>query len=437
VKIQSLRQRTALTIAFWTLVFQVLAFGASAWLVLWPVLRASVGDLSGLMILSAQTWIELPENRRTAFQEALLRDHALAMATAGGVAPGGTRPSYLPYALLLERELARLTGHPASVTWDQSSRRFQAEFEVGQTGFHYAFKEDRIGTNPPLAALAVFTSSLLLVWAASRWAAQRLTEPLAALESAAQAVGRGETPALPAESGVRELDGLTRQFNAMAREVRDLTQARTTLLAGVSHDLRSPLTRLRMALELARTTPEPSRFDDMDRYLQDMDRLIGDFLDYTRGISARQPEPLPLGPWLRELAEVAGIDAACVVELTASLDAGALRRVLTNLIENALRHAPGSLPELACSTPDGGLLIQILDRGPGIPPADRERVFEPFVRLDEARSGGGSGLGLAIVREICRSHGWRIDLRDRPGGGTIAHLVIPRDSVARRLTILP
>jgi two-component system osmolarity sensor histidine kinase EnvZ len=437
VKIQSLRHQTALTIAFWTLVFQVLAFGASAWLVLWPVLRASVGDLSGLMILSAQTWVELPENRRAAFQEAVLRDHALTMTTAGGLAPGGTRPSYLPYAFLLERDLARLTGHPASVTWDRSSRRFLAEVEIDPIRFQYAFKEDRIGTNPPLAALAVFTSSLLLVWAASRWAAQRLTEPLAALESAAHAVGRGETPALPAESGVRELDGLTRQFNAMAREVRDLTQARTTLLAGVSHDLRSPLTRLRMALELARTTPEASRFDDMGRYLGDMDRLIGDFLDYTRGISARQPESLALGSWLRELAQAAGIDATCVVEITASLDVGALRRVLMNLIENALRYAPGSLPELTCSAQGGSFLIEILDRGPGIPPADRERVFEPFVRLDSARSGGGSGLGLAIVREICRSHGWRIELQNRPGGGTSARLVLPGASVSRRLTILP
>jgi two-component system osmolarity sensor histidine kinase EnvZ len=425
VTIQSFRQRTALTIAFWMLVFQLLAFGASAWLVLWPVLRASVGDLSGLMILSAQTWVDLPEQRRTAFQETLLREHALALTTAGGFVPGGSRPSYLPYALLLERDLTRLTGHPASVKWDRTSRHFRAEFQVGPVRFQSTFKEDRIGTNPPLAALTVLTSSLLLVWAASRWAAQRLTKPLAALELAAQAVGRGETPALPAESGVRELDGLTHQFNAMAREVRDLTQARTTLLAGVSHDLRSPLTRLRMALELARTTPEASRFDDMDRYLQDMDRLIGDFLDYTRGISARQPEPLALGPWLRELAEAAGIDAACVVERTASLDTGALRRVLTNLIENALRHAPGARPELACSAQDGGLLIQVLDRGPGIPAADRERVFEPFVRLDTARSGGGSGLGLAIVRGICRSHGWRIELQNRPGGGTVAGLFIP------------
>ena len=417
----SLRRRTALALTWWTVLFQVLAFGASAWLVLWPVLRASAGDLAGLMVFSAQTWVELPEDRRPALGQALLRDHDLALAPSQG--PGAGRASYLPYALLLERDLARRSGHPAEVRWNAASRSYQVDLDVGGRAFRYTFGEARIGTNPPLAALAVLTSSLLLAWVASGWVARRLTAPLAALEGAAQAVGRGETPALPADTGVRELDGLTRQFNAMACEVRELTQARTTLLAGVSHDLRSPLARLRMALELART--DPAHLDAMDRYLQDMDALIGDFLDYSRGVSARRPEAVALGPWLADLAQDAGLVPACEETLTAHLDPGALRRVLVNLIDNARRHAPGAPPELRCAHREDGFCIEVLDRGPGIPPAQRERVFEPFVRLDAARSGGGSGLGLAIVREVCRSHGWRIDLADRPGGGLAAQLSIP------------
>lgn len=420
---RSLQRRTALALVFWTALFQVSAFGVSAWLVLWPVLQASVGDLAGLMVISAQTWVELPDSRHPALREALLRDHALAISPVDGPSTG--RRSYLPYALLLERHLSRRTGHPASVRWDRQSRRYLADLDVDGTLFRYTFSADRIGTNPPLAALAVFASSLLLAWVASKWAARRLTEPLSALERAAQAVGRGETPALPADSGVRELDGLTRQFNAMACEVRELTHARTTLLAGVSHDLRSPLARLRMAVELARTAPDPSRFDDMDRYLREMDGLLGDFLDFSRGVSTRRPEPVALGPWLADLARASGLDPACEVDLTARLDPGALRRVLMNLIDNARRHAQGAPPDLRCSLRDGGLLIEILDRGPGIPSSQRERVFEPFVRLDSARSGGGSGLGLAIVREICRSHGWSIELAGRPEGGLAARLSIP------------
>lgn len=417
----SLRRRTALALTWWTVLFQVLAFGASAWLVLWPVLRASAGDLAGLMVFSAQTWVELPEDRRPALRQALLRDHALALAPSTG--PGVGRTSYLPYALLLEWDLARRSGHPADVRWDATTRSYQADLEIGGLSFRYTFTENRIGTNPPLAALAVLTSGLLLAWVASGWVARRLTAPLAALEGAAQAVGRGETPALPADSGVRELDGLTCQFNTMACEVRELAQARATLLAGVSHDLRSPLARLRMALELART--DPARLDDMDRYLQEMDGLLGDFLDYSRGVSARRPEAVALGPWLSDLARDAGLDLGCETDLTVHLDQGALRRVLMNLIGNARRHAPEVPPELHCALQEGGLLIEVLDRGPGIPLAQRERVFEPFVRLDAARSGVGSGLGLAVVREVCRSHGWRIELTDRPGGGLAARLVIP------------
>lgn len=424
---RSLRRRTALALTFWTAFFQVMAFGASAWLILWPVLRASAGDLAGLMVLTAQTWVELPEDRRPALQEALLRDHALVLTPAEG--SGSGRKSYLPYALLLERDLARRSRHPAAVRWTPGTRHYQADLDVGGAHFRYTFSEDRIGTNPPLAALAVFTSSLLLAWVASRWAARRLTEPLAALGRAAQAVGRGETPYLPADSGVRELDGLTHQFNAMACEVRELTHARTTLLAGVSHDLRSPLARLRMAVELARTDPAPSRFEDMDHYLEDVDGLIGDFLDYSRGVSARRPEPVSLGPWLADLAREGDVTPACEVDLTVPLDPGALRRVLVNLISNAKRHAPGTRVELHCSCVEERLLIEVLDRGPGIPSGERERVFKPFVRLDSARSGGGSGLGLAIVREICRSHGWTIDLTDRPGGGLAARLSIPTSDV--------
>lgn len=424
----SLRRRTALALTWWTILFQVLAFGASGWLVLWPVLRTSAGDLAGLMVFSAQTWVELPEDRRPALRQALLQDHALALAPSTG--PGAGRASYLPYALLLERDLARRSGHPAKVRWDAASGSYQADLEIGGRSFRYAFNEDRIGTNPPLAALAVLTSGLLLAWVASGWVARRLTAPLAALEGAAQAVGRGETPALPTDSGVRELDGLTRQFNAMACEVRGLTQARTTLLAGVSHDLRSPLARLRMALELART--DPARLDDMDRYLQEMDGLLGDFLDYSRGVSARHPETVALEPWLSDLARDAGLDPACEADLTAHLDPGALRRVLMNLIGNARRHAPGTPPELHCALQGDGLVIEVLDRGPGIPPDQRERVFEPFVRLDAARSGGGSGLGLAIVQEVCRSHGWRIELADRPGGGLAARLFVPAGQAGRQ-----
>jgi two-component system osmolarity sensor histidine kinase EnvZ len=197
------------------------------------------------------------------------------------------------------------------------------------------------------------------------------------------------------------------------------------LLAGVSHDLRSPIARLRMALELARDQPAPLLFDNMERYLEQMDELIGDFIDYGRGSSQRAPQPLDLASWLAQLAnEHQAVLTACD-DLTLATDPTALERVLVNLLENARRYAPASPPHIECKALRHQVQIDILDRGPGIPPELIERVFDPFYRIDPARQTPGSGLGLAVVREICRAHGWRIELSNRPGGGLLAHLILP------------
>ena len=180
-----------------------------------------------------------------------------------------------------------------------------------------------------------------------------------------------------------------------------------------------------MALELARSHPEPALLDSMERYLSQMDTLVEDFLDYSRGISTRSIEPVALGSWLDHLAQDMGAINTCTENPTVGIDPSALRRVLSNLIQNAHRHAPGASPELRCTFSEQGINLEVLDRGPGIPEGETETVFEPFVRLDPARTSPGSGLGLAVVREVCRSHGWAIELRNRPEGGLTARLFIP------------
>ncbi|MGV8990601.1 MAG: HAMP domain-containing sensor histidine kinase [Thiobacillus sp.] len=419
----SLKRSVAVTFVAWIAIFQIVVFCMSAWWVAWPLLRSASSDFAALIVLSGQTWIELPPERREALQEALATEHGLQLINAR--APLTEGASYLPFVLLLENRLGTLTGQPARVVWDTQQQRYLADIRLSSTHLRFAFARERIGTNPPLAILAILLTSLTLALLVAHLLSRRLIRPLTRLERAVQAVGRGETPALPLENSVRELDGLSREFNDMARQVQSQAQTRATLLAGVSHDLRSPIARLRMALELARAEPDPALFDKMERYLEQMDSLIGDFIDYGRGISLRAPQPLDLDPWLARLAKEYQAEFMPCGDLILETDPAALERVLANLLENAHRYAPESSPHLVCSVNKHAVQIDVLDRGPGIPPDRLEKVFDPFYRLDPARQAPGTGLGLAIVREICRSHAWGIELINRSGGGLQARLTLP------------
>lgn len=419
----SLRHTLARTFFAWIAIFQLVAFCLSAWWVGWPLLRAASNDFAALIVLSAQTWVELPPERRVALEQALAAEHGLQRISP--LLPQTDQASRLPFILLLQDRLGDLSGQAAQVVWDAARLRYVATVHLNDTTLQFAFSRERIGTNPLLAILAIVLASLTLTLLVSHLVSRQLARPLTRLEHAAQAVGRGETPALPLTNGVRELDGLTREFNDMARQVQAQGRTRATLLAGVSHDLRSPIARLRMALELARSHPDPALFDNMERYLEQMDTMIGDFIDYGRGISQRPPQVLALGPWLARLANEHQARLAPCPDITVSTEPAALERVLSNLLENARRHAPGTPPQLECERVDDEVRIDVLDCGPGIPPAHLDKVFDPFHRVDAARQTPGSGLGLAIVREICRAHAWHIELANRPGGGLRARLTLP------------
>lgn len=421
----SLKRCVASTFATWIAAFQIAVIALSFWWVGWPLLRNASNDFAGLIALSAQTWVALPENRREALRAALRTEHQLQLVeTADPLAP---RTSYLPFIYLLQQKLETLTRHPVSVGWDEGHQRYAAEIQQDNIRLRFLFTRARIGTNPLLAMSVILGAGVVLALLAADRISRRLTRPLMQLEGAAQAVGRGETPALPAQIGVSELDGLSHEFNQMAKQVRDQANTRTTMLAGVSHDLRSPVTRMRMAVELARAHPhpQPARFDDMERYLEQMERMISDFIDYSRGTSQRPPEPLELAPWLARMAAEHGAEYLGCDALGLHTDTAALERILANLLENARRYAPQSMPQLRCTQYEKAIHIDVLDQGPGIPADELEHVFDPFYRIDSARNGDGSGLGLSIVREICRGHAWRIQLSNRPGGGLQAKLSLP------------
>jgi len=236
-------------------------------------------------------------------------------------------------------------------------------------------------------------------------------------------IGRDTRPIRP--EGATEVRQAAAAFNRMQDRIRRFLAQRTEMLAGVSHDLRTPLTRLRLSLEmLPRTDVMHDDIQDMEADLAEMERMISDYLAFARGEGAEQAQPTDLCAMLDDIAAGARRAGAAVTltvpeTLSLALRAGAIRRAVTNLVENASRHA--HRVSLTAEVQGRSVLITVDDDGPGIPEDRRENVFRPF----ESDTDGGTGLGLTIARDIVRAHGGDIMLGNSPMGGLRAQIRLP------------
>lgn len=310
------------------------------------------------------------------------------------------------------------------------SFRLDANDDGDEDDFWLAMPRDRLNRVIPLEWMGWAAAALLLSLSGAWLIMFRVTRPLKALDAAADEIGRGGHPPPVPESGPEEIRTLARTFNRMGADLARLDEDRTLILAGVSHDLRTPLTRLRMGIEMA---AEESLREGMIADVEEMDRTIGQFLDFARADGGDGTAETDVAALLNDLAEQYRKRGATIKTRAEPLPPlaarpQALRRAVANLVENALRHAGMDQPiELAWSTAGNDIFIEVNDRGPGIPAAETERLKLPFTRLESARTGAiGAGLGLAIVDRIARSHGGALHLLARDGGGLTARITIPR-----------
>ena len=256
-----------------------------------------------------------------------------------------------------------------------------------------------------------------------------VTRPMKRLEKAAKAVGRGEYPSPLPTQGPQEIAQVALAFNQMSHDLALLESDRALILAGVSHDLRTPLARLRLGIELSGASPEDLAAMSAD--IEDMDRIINQFLDFARDTTVEAEEEGDLAQIVSEAAlpflrRGAPLDLEGLEPVPAKgLRALALKRAITNLIDNALKYGKGLPVEIRIENTRESCIIEGADHGPGIAPEDVERLKRPFTRLENARSNvQGSGLGLAIVERIARLHGGELELLPRDGGGLRARLRI-------------
>jgi two-component system osmolarity sensor histidine kinase EnvZ len=430
----SLAQQNAILLALLFILFELLAVAAAAGLVLVPMARRSADDMANLMILSAQTWSELPPATRADFEVELANTYQLALRAEAATQAGAEMdPWHKPYLYFLEAALNEKTQQTQHLSRETIAGAgwYWRSLPAGGTRLSVGFPERRIGVQPLAAILVSSLIGLALALLAAVWLARRSVVPLARLGNAAERVGRGEVLELLPETGPRELAALARRFNAMAIQVRDLLAARTTLLAGVSHDLRTPLARMRLALALLIEQPSPRHVERLEQDIGEMDRLIGKVLELARDLEPEAESEVDLQILFTELAAGTPVDRIQYrltpeqIHIQAPLSA--LRRAIGNLLDNALRYGSGAPVDMVAEVHPSAVSIGILDRGPGIPQDQMAAVFHPFHRLESSRSPttGGAGLGLAIVRQLADTHGWKIEMSLRPEGGLQVWLTLP------------
>jgi two-component system osmolarity sensor histidine kinase EnvZ len=433
---RSLFARTALTLALAFVVFQAAAFWVVYRTLIVPVAERSANDLAGLIVLSAQTWVELPPPTRAAFERELAKRHGLRLTTVD-VGATASAPSFA-FRAQIERALDQRLGATMVLRGVPGSAAAWLDIPIGGHDLRVGFFPDRYAVKPPLAALAVVALGTLLSLLTALLLVRRITVPLARAVAATAQVGAGELPQPLPETGPYELAELARRFNHMARAVRELLDNRTTLLAGISHDLRTPMTRLQLNLEMlrdaagpadtARASSNQARIDRAVNDLAEMNRLIGGYLELAR---STRPEPrarFDLAALLHELAAEFGLPWSSAAPCEIEAGRLALRQIVANLIENAQRYGGGTPVELALECAEQSIRVSVRDSGAGIPEDQLEKVFRPFYRLEASRSQqtGGTGLGLALVRQLAETNGWKVELANRTGGGLEAVLELRR-----------
>lgn len=335
-----------------------------------------------------------------------------------------------PLTRLMTAEVRRQLGQETRfAAAGDSLDEFWVSFFIGDEEFWLAMPRERIEQSQAWQWLGGVALVLLLALAGGGLIARQVGKPLRELAHAARLIGRGESPAPVVETGAAETAEVARAFNQMSADLAAIERERSLVLAGISHDLRTPLTRLRLAAEFI---GESATRDGVIADVEQMDAVVGQFLDYARLGEQENAATTDLAALARSAAAPylhRGVMLELADQPPVPVRPLLLQRALANLLDNAVKYGGDEITlKLGNTTWQGRPAAQfaVLDRGPGIAVENLEIAKRPFIRLDASRGGiGGSGLGLAIVERAARLHGGEFRLQQRDGGGLCATLTLP------------
>lgn len=430
----TLCSRTTITITLVSTTFLVFTLSLIAFFVVIPTAQRSASELASLVLLSTEALQTVEKENRSAFKQHLFEQFELDLSTP----PDDLYPRqrHAPFFLILEQALKQRVGKALKVLQSDKEGRhdhywikLQSEGKDIYVGFEYSHK----WFDPPVVILFIIVIGFFATFLTGMTLARRLTQPLKQLAASTQQLGSGENIAPLPEHGPLELKELVASFNRMSQQIHDLLSNRTTLLAGISHDLRTPLTRMELSVEMLEGNADPTLVSQLRRDISQMNRLIGLFLEISRGLEEGKREKIDITAFLYDIADEFTSSGVALSWLPGEssehiIHPLALRRIVINLIENAVRYSEGKEVVLQSSInkQSDEAIIEVLDRGPGIPEEELDTVFRPFYRLEQSRSSetGGSGLGLSIVRQLANANGCKVELMAREGGGTVARVTV-------------
>lgn len=408
----SLLGRTNLTLGVSSMLIAVISTIALYAFVIDPIAERSADDEAALLVLSAQTWVELPPAARPYFELELAQNHDLIISAARQELP--LYSGSLDAMVLLQQKLQERLGIEAVLL--EGDELVWVEVPMAGYPLQIGVALDRRDTQPLYVAIVIVGLGAAIVFFTSLFVVQRVTRPLVKVAKQAERFRGLENIEPLAETGPRELVSLARNFNTMASEISMLLANRTTLMAGISHDLRTPLTRMRLALALLPDDIDQTLVRRFENNLESMDELIRDALRFARGAGEKSQE-FELVPFVEDVLGTFEQDVELRVNVASThrviMAPNAFTRILTNLVSNGFKHG-GNVTVVVKATE-----LVVMDDGPGIPQQHRSQIFQPFFRLDDSRSSttGGSGLGLAIVDQLCQTHGWLIEVGQSSLGG--------------------
>ncbi len=427
----SLRSRLTIMMILALLLFQVIMMSISMTMGLLPLMRQSVEDLSARIINTAERWSELTPDKQLKYQKDIQQSASLYILNNSRL--GASNLSELLYSKKLAEILSQKQQRQVKV-WStniEGIKYYWMLIKVKRQFIKIGFKHDRLGTNPKAVLTALLTLNVIFSLLTAYLFVGYITRPLTNLLNAAKSLGRGVKTELRHKNNSREIQELYNQFNNMSGEVQSLLDNRNTLLIGISHELRTPITRLTLLLEIARGKLGESALKDCNQVLHEMDAIIAQFLSLGRGITNQECTDIILNDSIQTMIDgfsTERINFKTNKSYPLTIQHDALKRVIVNLIDNALKYSGDKPIDIEIEKNTSTISISVLDRGIGIPEDDKSKILQAFVRVNKSDRTDikGLGLGLAISHLIIQANGWSLSFTDRVDGGTIARLDIPK-----------
>jgi len=387
--------------------------------------RGVAGDVASVISMMRRN--PGPENQTWIFDLAGENMEMVVTLKKGAVLPNSSRPPDGLMERMLTRALKSYVGKPFAIDSKSERRYVIIDVQLASGVLNVITPRKRLFSSTAFVFVIWMVGTSLILFAVATIFMRNQVKPIRRLAVAADDLGKGRDVTAFKPEGAAEVRQAASAFLVMRERILRQIAQRTDMLAGVSHDLRTPLTRMRLQLEMLESL---DGVEELKSDIAEMEHMLEGYLAFARGEGGEEPRPTDLTAMLGETAAQArrkggAVDLHTEGQLTASLRPNAFRRSITNLIDNAMRYADHV--SVRAGQREDAIEITVDDDGPGIPENERDEVFKPFYRIEGSRNPGtgGVGLGLTIARDVMRGHGGDIVLSGSPSGGLRARIRLP------------